>query len=129
MTPSRLQAVIGALPQAVRATVLPALETVASLAAAEARALLGTSGRGPSDPGQVPADPSGELAGSIAASRTSEGSILTAQSAHALHLEYGTVHMAARPFLRPAIDATQAEAQTVLAETFARSVNSALGGQ
>lgn len=127
--PSRLKAALAALPQALRPSVLPALETVASLAAAEARALLGASGRVTSNPGQVPADPSGELAGSIAASVTSEGAILTARSPHALHLEYGTAHMAARPFLRPAIDATEAEAQTVLAEAFARAIAGALDGQ
>lgn len=127
--PSRLKGALATLPQAARASVLPVLETVASLAAAEARALLGTSGRVTSNPGQVPADSSGELAGSIAASVTSEGAILTVRSPHALHLEYGTAHMAARPFLRRAIDATEAEAQTVLAEAFARSVKSALDSQ
>lgn len=129
MSPASFKAIVSALPQAARAGLLPVLEMVAGLAASEARMLLDAGGRGPSDPSQLPADPSGNLANSIAASATPDGAAVTAASPYAVHLEYGTVTMAARPFLRPAIEATYAEAQTLLTEAYARSVKAALDKQ
>lgn len=129
MTPGHLKAALAALPRMAAAALAPALEAAAGLAAIEAQRLLAGSGPGPSDPGQVPADPSGELARSIVAMPTPEGAVVTVRSPQALPLEYGTATMAARPFLRPAIHATRAEAQSALAEAYARFVAGALGGR
>jgi phage gpG-like protein len=55
-----------------------------------------------SAPGQAPARVTGALAGSVGVQRSFNRAIVYVSSKYAPHLEYGTVHMAARPFLRPA---------------------------
>lgn len=45
----------------------------------------------------------GQLAGSIEVVKTKEGGQVRVESDHAIPVEFGTVHMRAEPFLRPAI--------------------------
>lgn len=45
----------------------------------------------------------GELAGSISATKTKEGGQVRVESGHGVFVEFGTVHMRAEPFIRPAI--------------------------
>lgn len=58
-----------------------------------------------SQPGEPPAIDSGDLIGSaeIAMESPTVGSIAYT-SDHAAHMEFGTVHIAARPFLNPAVE-------------------------
>lgn len=56
-----------------------------------------------SAPGEAPANDFGFLVGSIKLDVTQELNVkLRAVAPYAVHLEYGTKNMAARPFLRPA---------------------------
>lgn len=58
-----------------------------------------------SAPGEAPANDLGFLVGSIKIDVTQKMQIdLRALAPYAIHLEYGTVNMAARPFLRPAAE-------------------------
>lgn len=56
----------------------------------------------------VPVD-KGDLKASLEIRETPQGVALYAGTDHALPVEFGTVHMAAQPYLRPAID-TQSDA-------------------
>lgn len=58
-----------------------------------------------SAPGQAPAQDQGGLSGSIKASAgpTKLTATLVADAPYAVHLEYGTRNMAARPFMAPAV--------------------------
>lgn len=60
-----------------------------------------------SAPGEAPATDSGKLVGSIVADAKGGRGIVEARSAYAIHLEYGTRRMAARPFLVPAFEANR----------------------
>jgi len=58
-----------------------------------------------SAPGEAPANDLGFLVGSIRVTPVESNSVnLVAGAAYAVHLEYGTRNMAARPFLRPAAE-------------------------
>lgn len=57
-----------------------------------------------SAPGEAPATDSGKLVGSIVADAKGLEAFIEARSQYAVHLEYGTRGMAARPFLRPAVE-------------------------
>ena len=113
---------LAGLPAAVRGEVTAALHAVAETVVAEARLRLGSAGASPSAPGETPADPSGALAASLAVVETPDGFAAAASSTYAHFLEYGTTRMAARPFLRPAAEATGDEARRILAAAFARAV-------
>lgn len=72
-----------------------------------------------SAPGEAPATDLGTLANSISAEMTGEMSgTVTVHAEYGPHLEYGTVKMAARPFLGPAVDDER--------ESFKREVEEAL---
>lgn len=60
-----------------------------------------------SAPGEMPAVDTGTLVGSIAvdAQRGRLWAEVSAGAEYAAHLEYGTVNMAARPFMVPAVEA------------------------
>ena len=121
--PAALQRRLATLPRAAETEVAAALGAVGDMVLAEARRILATSGAGPSAPGEPPADPTGTLAASLGASldRAAARITLTAASPHAIALEYGTRTMGARPFLRPAVQATADEARRTLEAALARA--------
>lgn len=97
---------LAALPDRARAAAVPGFEALADAAAVEVRASLG-AGPDPSAPGAAPDDRAGRLAAAVSAGPTAVGSAVTVGTAdvaapEAAFLEYGTVRMAPRPFLRPA---------------------------
>ena len=108
---------IPALPSAAQAAVTPGFEALAEAAADELRAGLG-AGPGPSAPGSAPDDPSGRLAASVSAAFSDGGSAVTVAAPEAVFLEYGTVRMAARPFLRPAAARAGARSLAILKAAF-----------
>lgn len=63
-----------------------------------------------SAPGEAPATDTGKLAGSIVAGAKGLTATVEARSVYAIHLEYGTRRMAARPFLVPAFEANRQRA-------------------
>lgn len=91
---------LAALPDAARTAAAPGFTALAEEAAGDVRVSLG-AGPGPSAPGAAPGDPSGRLAATVSAAPTEAGSAVTAAAPEAALLEYGTLRMAARPFLRP----------------------------
>ncbi len=91
---------LAALPRAAALATAPGFMAVAEGVADEVRASLG-SGTQASAPGGVPDDPTGRLAASVTAGATAGGSAVTVAAPEAAFLEYGTLRMAARPFLRP----------------------------
>lgn len=60
-----------------------------------------------SAPGEPPATDTGKLVSSIVASSDGVRGIVEARAAYAVHLEYGTRSMAARPFLMRAFEGSQ----------------------
>ena len=65
----------------------------------------GWSAESPSSPGEAPAIITGELAGSIQFTALGSGRAQVGSSAdHAAPLEFGTSEIAARPWLRPAVE-------------------------
>jgi hypothetical protein len=65
----------------------------------------GWSAQSPSEPDEAPAAVSGELAGSITVEPTAGGEVRVGSAvAHGQLLEFGTEVMAARPWLRPAVE-------------------------
>ena len=105
---------LAALPAAARAAVAPAMLDIAEGIAGEVRASLG-AGVGPSAAGGAPDDPSGRLAASVSAAPTEAGSAVTVAAPEAAFLEYGTLRMAPRPFLRPVALRAGATARAALA--------------
>ena len=69
-----------------------------------------------SAPGEAPATDLGALAGSILAEPVPDqlAANLVARMPYAVHLEYGTVRMAARPFMRPAADVASAQGSKII---------------
>jgi HK97 gp10 family phage protein len=115
MTPAALKATLGALPTVVQAQLRPAFTEAAAMVVAEARRTL--------------AETSGAVADSMAAEATDNGAIVTAGSPVAAFLEYGTVRMTARPFLRPAVDAAAEEVRDMLASRFDEAAAGAIGAR
>ena len=93
-----------ALPDAARRAAATALIEVAQGASAEIQAALDHAAPGVSAPGAPPADASGRLAASVSVRNDPETarSVVVVSAPFAHFLEFGTVRMAARPFLRPA---------------------------
>lgn len=54
-----------------------------------------------SAPGEAPARLTGALAGSVTVQRSYQRAVVGVSSSYGPHLEYGTVRMRPRPFLRP----------------------------
>ncbi len=98
------------LADAVRGKIIAPL---ARAVEAEAQRLVSTPGPTPSSPGKMPHSESGELLASIQSTVTIDqqrvlGRVV-ANVPYAMHLEFGTSRMAARPFLRPALAHALAE--------------------
>ena len=91
---------LAALPAEARTATAPALLALAEDVADDLRASLGGAAA-PSAPGGPPDDPSGRIAASVSAAAMQDGSAVTVAAPEAASLEYGTLRMAARPFLRP----------------------------
>jgi HK97 gp10 family phage protein len=129
---------LATLPVAALAQVATALEEIGAEVVAEARRSLAADGPTQPDPGKRPAsapggppdDPTGRLAASlgVVADPAAAHVTVAASTPYAIFLEYGTRHMAARPFLRPAVEAHGEAARSRLAEALRRAVASALGG-
>ena len=129
---------LAALPIAALAEVATALDEIGAEVVAEARRSLAADGPVQPDPGRRPAsapgappdDPTGRLAASLSvvADPATPHVTVVASTPYATFLEYGTRHMAARPFLRPAVEAHGEAARSRLAEALRRAVASALGG-
>lgn len=86
-----------------------------------------------SAPGQTPATDYGHLVNSIAsrlvsASATGAEAEVGASAAYAEPLEKGTARMAARPFMRPAVDENEDAIQLAVSATITRLVREASGG-
>lgn len=73
-----------------------------------------------SSPGEPPNNDTGELAGKIIGGRAHDvpggiGVRVTSNAPHAVHVEYGTSKMAARPYMRPAADKVAPTARRLVA--------------
>ena len=114
-----------ALPGAARSAAAAALSDVAQTVSAEIRATLDQATPGASLPGAPPADASGRLAASISVDTDPDAvrSVVTVSAPFAQFLEFGTIRMAARPFLRPAALRAQRSAKVRLAEALRRGLN------
>ena len=113
------------LPVKARNATAGALKDVAEGVAADVRATLvetTQAGDGPSRPGTPPADRSGALAASVSVDSDRDGprSDVTVAAPFAIFLEYGTVRMMARPFLRPLALRAESSAKTLLAAALRR---------
>lgn len=115
---------LSAFPEVARAAVNAALRDIGEDVTAAIRRSLGAAAV--SEAGRPPRDPTGELANTLGAAVDAETSRLriTAASPHAVFLEYGTRHMAARPFLRPAVTAMTPQAKERLRDAIVRAVAS-----
>lgn len=70
-----------------------------------------------SAPGEAPATDTGFLVNSISHEMTGETSaVIGAAAEYAPHLEFGTVHIAARPFMGPAFEAAKEDFEQALKE-------------
>lgn len=115
---------LDALSAAARSATAAALSDVAQGVAAEIRATLDQATSGASLPGAPPADPSGRLAASVSVDTDPDAarSVVTVSAPLAQFLEFGTVRMAARPFLRPAVLRAHGTAKARLAQTLRRGL-------
>ena len=78
-----------------------------------------------SAPGEPPAPDIGNLRDSVQPGKaTPVEAILDVFAEYGPHLEFGTIHMAARPFLRPALDEHEAEIVQAVRDTVAAFVDS-----
>ena len=101
-----LRARLKALPAAAEVAAGDALREVADGAAEDVRsALQESTGGARSVPDAVPADPEGRLAAAVTVVRHPDrpAAAVTVDLPFAHYLEFGTVKMAPRPFLRPAM--------------------------
>lgn len=121
---------LAAVPQKVRQPIRDALMALALLGQNAARRLVL---RGPktgriyrrgkkvvhqaSAPGEAPASDTGSLVARILGEAGTDdlSSRIAGRAAYAIHLEYGTKKMAARPFLRPAGESVREHGQRLLA--------------
>ncbi len=67
-----------------------------------------------SAPGEAPASDTGKLVGSIVGDAQGLKGYVEARSVYAIHLEYGTRAMAARPFMVPALERNRARAGALI---------------
>lgn len=74
-----------------------------------------------SAPGQAPATDTGTLASSVKAQSNSKGGTVGSSLNYAFFLEYGTMKMDARPWLRPALEKNQ----QFIINAFAEGINKA----
>ncbi len=107
-----------------RSAAAAALSDVAQGVSAEVRATLDQATLGASLPGASPADSSGQLAASVSVDDDPDAarSVVTVSAPFAQFLEFGTIRMAARPFLRPAALRAQRSAKVLLAEALRRGL-------
>ena len=114
-----------ALSGAARSATAAALSDVAEGVSAEIQATLDRTTPGVSLPGAPPADPAGRLAASVSVDTDPDAlrSVVTVSAPFAQFLEFGTIRMAARPFLRPAALRAQRSAKVLLAEALRRGLN------
>lgn len=76
------------------------------------------SRKSPSSPGRPPAVDTGNLKNSIVARPAGRGKAEVSIGAeYAIYLEYGTTRMAARPFLRPAVERISEKAKEIVKAT------------
>ncbi len=80
-----------------------------------------------SAPGQAPATDTGMLVNSIGVRRGDQAAIVVVAARYGRDLEFGTSRMAARPYLRPALDLHQAEVLQAIAASLSRSLARAVG--
>lgn len=81
-------------------------------------------GGGPSRPGRFPAVDTGLLRGTLSHKRIKAlKAIVYSPIEYAPHLEFGTVKMAARPFLRPSTDAIRPSFKTAVASAIRQGAN------
>ncbi len=94
---------IGASPGVAATAAGTALNDSAIEIAGQIRTTLAASSGGVSPPGAVPDDAEGRLAEAVTVERAGpEAATIIIGLPYARWLEFGTIHMAARPFLRPA---------------------------
>ncbi len=94
---------IGASPGVAAAAAGAALHDITLDIAGQIRTALAASTGGVSRPGTVPDDAEGRLAEAVTVEQAGPGEAkITVGLPYARWLEFGTIHMAARPFLRPA---------------------------
>lgn len=77
----------------------------------------GASSHQASAPGESPAIDYGYLINSVASGRESNGATVYSNAEAAPHLEFGTARMAARPFMRKAVNEHNAEILTAIEVT------------
>ena len=113
-----------ALPDAAKSAAALALSDVARGVAREIQATLDQATPSVSRPGGPPADPSGRLAASVSVDDDPSGtrSVVRVSAPFGHFLEFGTVRMAARPFLRPAALRAGRDAKALLAQALRRSL-------
>ena len=78
-----------------------------------------------SAPGETPAIDYGALINSLHAQNDGDDAVFFTNLEAAEPLEFGTAHMAARPFMRPAIDEHEDEMQKAMTATAKRVINEA----
>ncbi len=118
-----LRARLDALSDVARRGAGTALLETAETAAADLCGAL-TAGTGPSAPGEAPADPAARIADAVTTAPNDDGSgaTLTVALPFARDLEFGTLRMAARPFLRPAAQRAGSDAKSLLAKAVAAAL-------
>lgn len=82
-----------------------------------------------SAPGDPPASDTGRLMGSIQSGMVGDGfrNEVTAATEYARWLEFGTLKMAARPFMKPAIDQNRKPVLKILIQEIRRALRGRLG--
>ena len=91
----------------------------------ETHVKISLSGQSPSSPGDPPGLDTGFLRNSVTVdSVTPTEAVIGPHADYAEHLEFGTSRMAARPFLRPALDEHEGEIVQAVRDTVAAFVES-----
>lgn len=80
-----------------------------------------------SAPGQTPAIDYGFLLNSVQSKNEGDDAVVFTDDEAAPRLETGSAHMAARPFMRPAVDQHEAQVTAAMASTLKRLVDEAAG--
>jgi HK97 gp10 family phage protein len=76
-----------------------------------------------SAPGEAPATDTGRLVASIIASASGLTGLVEARTLYAVHLEYGTRHMQARPFMVPAAERNRARIEQMITAAVGTAVS------